>query len=151
MDYDLQKETRVWERIRGAQTPRGGLSAGELEELIRDELADARAYRTLARLLPRERECLLRMAHDEMLHAKRLETVFYLAEGRRFCPEKPARVCAACLTEELRGRWKEELDAAERYTALARRAAEFAPVFTEMAADEARHARTILRLLQKLL
>ncbi len=153
MDYDLQKETRVWERIQGAQARRcGGLSAEELRNLIRDEISDACAYRTLARLLPgRERDCLLRMAQDEARHAKRLETVFFLTEGRRFCPETPERLCAVCLTEALRERWKEELDAADRYTALAGRAAEFAPVFTGMAEDEARHARTVLRLLQKLL
>ena len=42
-------------------------------------------------------------------------------------------------------------EGAQRYEAIARRAAEFAPTFTGMAEDEARHARTILRLLERLL
>ena len=153
MEYDLQKETRVWERIQGAQTRRcGGLSAEELKGLIREELADARAYRTLAGLLPtRERETLWRLAQDERRHAKQLTAILYLAEGRRFCPEKPEKLCVSCLSEELRRRWKEETEGAQRYEAIARRAAEFAPTFTGMAEDEARHARTILRLLERLL
>ena len=153
MDYDLQKETRVWERIRGAENERhGDVEAEEIRSLIRDELADESAYRTLAACLPqKERRCLLAIAHDESRHAKTLAAMYFLQQGRRVCPEPPPRLCVTCLCEELRKRYREELAGAEQYDALARRAGEFAPQITGIAEDERGHAQTILRLLQRLL
>ena len=153
MDYDLQKETRVWERIRGAgDERRGGAEAEELQSLVRDELADACAYRTLAACLPpKERRCLLSIAKDESRHAKTLAAMYFLLQGRRLCPEPPPRLCVTCLCEELRKHYRGELAGAEAYEAFAKRAGEFAPQITCIAADERRHAQTILRLLQMLL
>lgn len=153
MDYDLQKETRVWDRIRGAQdTGCGELQAEEIKKRICDELADARAYRTLAACLPqKERRCLLAISQDESRHAKTLSAIFFLLQGQRFCPERPPQLCVTCLNEELRKRYREEISGAEKYDALSSRAGDFAPQLACIAEDERRHARTILGLLRRIL
>lgn len=151
MEYDLQKETRVWERIRTPQCQNRGADAAEIAKIVCAEMADACFYRALAAALPaKERRCLLEIAQDENKHAKTLSAIYFLLQGQRLCPERPPRFCPSCLTEELRKRWREELAAAERYEKLAGQMPEFASTFRCLAADEKRHAQMILCLLQKM-
>ena len=152
-----KREAEVWQRVMAASAecpmPAGkmesGLTAPQVMELLEDELADSCTYRTLAMRVKKDlRRCLLRLAQEEWQHYRKLETVYYLMTGHRPCPDRPKAPCVACLNEELRKRYQEEVAGAEKYRCLAEKAGSFASVFHCLGHEEERHSRTVLELLQ---
>ena len=158
------REEAVWKRVmamsseapetqppRPAQKPQQakGLMPEQVMELLKDELADACTYQTLAAKARGEaRRCLQRLSMEERQHYRKLEAVYYLMTGQRPCPDRPKAPCVACLNEELRKRYEEELAGAARYDRLAQTAGSFSTVFHCLSHAEERHAQVILNLLQ---
>lgn len=156
-----KRQTEVWERVMAASAqepvaapPRqeAGLRETVLMELLEEELADCCTYQVLAERVRREvRRMLLRLAQEEAAHYRRLEAVYYLLTGSRPCPDRPKMPCVACTNEELRRRYRQEIESAGRYHALADQAGSLACVFHGLGNEEERHARVILNLLQQCL
>lgn len=156
------REEAVWKRVMEASeeapvckpAPKRDscLTPCQVMELLEQELMDACTYRTLAGRVKRDvRRCLLQLAEEERGHYRKLETVYYLMTGSRPCPDRPKVPCVACINEELRKRYGEEMEAAERYRCLAECAGSFAGVFHCLSRDEERHGQRILWLLQRCL
>ena len=141
-------EPRTAQRAQMAQSSQG-LTEVQVMELLQGELADACTYQTLAnRTRGEARRCLQQLAREERQHARKLETVYYVMTGRRPCPERPKSPCVACLNEELRKRYEEELAGAARYHKLADQAGSFAQTFHCLGLAEERHGGMILKLLE---
>lgn len=141
-------EPRTVHRTQMAQ-PSQGLTEIRVMELLQGELADACTYQTLAnRTRGEARRCLQQLAREERQHARKLETVYYVMTGQRPCPDRPKAPCVACLNEELRKRYEEEIEGAARYHKLAEQAGSFAQTFHGLGLEEERHGRTILKLLE---
>ena len=151
------REEAVWKRVMelSAQAPEprtepeNGLTQARVLELLCGELASACTYRTLAaRAGGQVRKCLQQLAREELQHARHLETVYYLMTGRKPCPDRPKPPCVACLNEELRRRYEQEIAGAARYHGLAERAGSFSCLMHAMAREEEGHGRRILQLLE---
>ena len=156
-----KREAEVWERVMAAsaQSPcppqprrEDCLSSAQVLELLEGELKDSCTYQVLAGRVRKDvRRCLLELAREERRHYRRLEAVYYLMTGQRPCPDRPKAPCVACTNEELRKRYRDEIEGAKRYHALADHAGSIACVFHCLGNDEERHAHTILDLLQRCL
>ena len=155
------REEAVWKRVMAAaeeapaccDRPRAPeLTPCQVMELLEGELLDACTYRVLAgRVKKQARQCLLQLAKEEQRHYRKLEAVYYLMTGSRPCPDRPKAPCVACTNEELRKRYKLEVEAAKKYCCLAEKAGSFAGVFHCLHRDEQRHAAMILNLLEQCL
>ena len=152
-----KREAEVWQRVMAASAecpmPAGktenGLNAQQVMELLQGELMDACTYQTLAMRVKKDvRRCLLQLAQEERRHYRKLEAVYYLMTGHRPCPDRPKAPCVACLNEELRKRYGEEVAGAEKYHCLAEKAGSFSAVFHCLGNEEMCHSRRILELLQ---
>lgn len=157
---NCKREAEVWQRVMAASTecdlPKrkddDGLTVQQIMELLEGELCDACTYQTLAMRVKKDlRRCLLQLAQEERQHYRKLEAVYYLMTGQRPCPDRPKAPCVACLNEELRKRYREEVAGAEKYHCLAEKAGSFATVFHCLGHEEERHSRRILELLQQCL
>ena len=155
-----KREAEVWQRVMAAsaeceypkEKPETGLTAQQVMELLQCELMDACTYQTLAMRVKKDlRRCLLQLAQEERRHYRKLEAVYYLMTGQRPCPDRPKAPCVACLNEELRKRYREEVAGAEKYHCLAEKAGSFAAVFHCLGHEEEHHSRRILELLQQCL
>lgn len=156
-----KREAAVWERVMAASAEcpmpavrqqESGITAQQVLELLQGELADACTYRVLAGRVKKDlRRCLLQLAQEEQRHSRQLEAVYYLMTGQRPCPDRPKPPCMACTNEELRKRYKEEVEGAARYHELAACAGSFEPLFHCLGHAEERHAGMILELLQRCL
>ena len=125
------------------------LTAQQVMELLVGELSDACTYETLAtHVRGSVRQRLLALSMAERAHYARLETVYYLMTGKKPCPDKPKKPCIACLSEELRTRYTEEVKGAEYYHCLAPKAGSFAKIFHELGTQEELHAYEVLCILQ---
>ena len=154
-----QREEAVWRRVLAAseqvasEPPKQeDFTAEQVMTLLQAKLQDACTYGTLAaRTKGDVRRCLLRLAGEERSHAGKLEAVYYLMTGSRPCCDRPKAPCVACTNEELRKRYKLEVEAAQKYKCLAEKAGSFAGVFHCLHRDEQRHAAMILNLLEQCL
>ena len=159
---DREQEMAVWARVMEARQepmpdlpdcapdakPDCCLTPEQILDWICHECHDACLYRHLSRCLPRAKQWLLEMAHDEQCHAKRLAAQYYLLTGRkpcfctRFSPDSHA-------CELLRRQYQEELDASAAYHEAAHCAeGDLACLLDELAKDEARHSRMVMCLLE---
>jgi len=157
---DAEQEMAVWARVMaGRQEPAPDgpdcepepdccLRPEQLMEWVCHECHDVCLYHHLARCLPRAKQWLLEMAHDEQCHAKRLAAQYYVLTGckpcfcTRFHPE--AQPC-----ELLRRQYQAELDASAAYRAAADCAeGDLACLLEELSKDEARHSRMVMCLLE---
>lgn len=158
------REEAVWKRVMALSAempelpvsrqskPDTGLTEAQVLELLMGELSDACTYQTLAQRTKGDmRRCLLRLSQEERQHSRKLEAVYYLMTGRRPCPDRPKAPCVACLNEELRRRYEDEVKGAARYHKLADQAGSFAQTFHCLGLDEERHSRMILHLLERCL
>ncbi len=157
---NCKREAEVWERVMAASAecefpkgkPETGLTAQQVMELLQGELMDACTYQTLAMRVKKDlRRCLMQLAQEERRHYRKLEAVYYLMTGQRPCPDRPKAPCVACLNEELRKRYRDEVEGAKKYHCLAEKAGSFAAVFHCLGHEEERHSQTILELLQRCL
>ena len=155
------REEAVWNRVMAmsAEAPEGkplcrngGITPEQVMELLVDELSDACTYRTLAERTGGDvRRCLQQLAREEQRHGRKLEAIYYLMTGRRPCPDRPKGPCVACLNEELRKRYDEEVSGAAKYHKLAEKAGSFQQAFHCLGMEEENHSRMILKLLERCL
>lgn len=124
-----------------------------LDGYIREELEDRRRYLALSRQAPaRDRQTLRQMAEEEDAHARRLMAARYLITGQSAAPEA---VCGPIYfgswLEELRRSYHDEACGGLNYA----RTAESTPdpclsgLLNELSADEYRHARLLLDMLER--
>jgi rubrerythrin len=156
-----KREAEVWERVvaASAECPMPikkavptELTARQVLELLQGELLDVCTYQTLAARVKKDaRRCLWQLAQEERRHYRKLEAVYYLMTGQRPCPDRPKAPCMACTNEELRKRYKAEVEGAACYHAMAEKAGSFVSVFHCLGHEEDRHSRMILELLQRCL
>ena len=147
METDFQ---RVWNRVKAS-----GLTddAEVLSGFIRDELRDADDYLEIVRKTNAlcARRLLAAVAEDERRHAKKLQAASYMLFGGNTIPSirrkaKDERVLAA-----LRRRYAQELNGAESYRTAADNTANEAlkKLYTEIAAEEEKHAERLCAILEK--
>ena len=173
-EYDYRQYDRIWKRVSPELDPYPDVRAAVREEpeeemccmkggtadmvsllaaCIDGEVADRCAYLHYARCAPHyARRCLQQLAADEERHARRLLSVYYLTTGqchRPAIPTCPCDVPAWCPL--LRQLYHRENCGAERYEqgAAGMTDACLQEIFAELAAEERRHARQILQLLEK--
>ncbi len=127
--------------------------SGQLQDFITDELADWKTYLALARCAGQSAfRALSGMAADEYRHAKRLSTAYFLISGVRFWPAQVQGCPVRSLPGALRQRFIEEQQAEAAYVAAAGKT--FDPclreLYLDLAADEARHAKLVRRILEQI-
>lgn len=151
MQYNIQTEQRVWERVMGnprqeqSQPEQERLSAEQLKRLAEKEMESACLYRSLcARVCPRCQHILSEIAAQETCHAKHLAAVYFVLTGQKLCLQPAARPCITCTAEELRRAYLEEKAAAETYAALAAAGGDHGHLLQCMARDEKNHAKKLL-------
>lgn len=154
MEYHVQQEQRVWERVMGAprmeQTPPQTmpLCAEKVKSLAEGELASACLYRSLAqRVCASSRGTLLRIAQEESCHARNLAAVYFVLTGQKLCLPAAQKPCITCTAEELRRAYMAEKAVSEQYAALASAGGDHAHLMQCLARDESRHARELLRVI----
>ena len=107
MNYNLNQEQRVWERVMG--TPRqeqtlpqtqpqtGRLCAENVKAMAEKEQESACLYRSLAqRVCPNCRHILLQIAQEESCHARHLAAVYFVLTGQKLCLAQPQKPCITC-------------------------------------------------------
>ena len=175
MQTDYQQWDRVWQRVAPQLDPypevrqamavqptkREGCdpcrSSMEQVELIRgfieEELEDQRTYLSYARCAPNAeaRRVLRQLAMEEQTHAHRWMSLYYIITGECYRP-------AICTAKEellpwcqaLRRRYHAESHGAHQYHLAAQETTDVClkQILTRFSADEARHAATLLRLLE---
>lgn len=151
MEFNVQQEQRVWERVMGAprmeQTPpqTAPICAEKVKSLAEAELASACLYRSLAnRVCPKSANVLRAMAQEESCHARSLMAVYFVLTGQKLCLPAAQKPCITCTAEELRRAYMGEKAAAEQYAALASAGGDHGHLLQCLARDESRHARQLL-------
>lgn len=119
-------------------------------ELVQDEKNDAATYRYLScRTSGAEARVLSAIAADETRHAKELGAMYFLLTGKCESAQAARPDCVSCMADALRARFAGELAGAEEYAAAAEACKPMAAEFRCLAADETRHSRMLLSLLEK--
>ena len=126
-----------------------------LEELMNDEASDESAYRVLANNMnSRQAAAALRsLSADEAMHLRRLQALYYLLTGDTYTPMHEYPRCRQRATlSALRDRYWAESEGSRAYAEAAKTYSDTAarPVFASFSQDEARHARTIESLIERL-
>ncbi len=123
-----------------------------LQGFIREELADRRTYRFLARRAPtaEARQMFRAIASDEGRHARRLLAAVYLITGERYCPAicyPPLRCDGYCAA--LRERYHEEVCGGFNYRRASQETLDpcLQQLLLAFSQDEYRHANAMLCLL----
>ena len=146
MEYNVQQEARVWNRVMGAprqETRPVGTDAEAIMEHIAQKQENACLYRVLAgRVCVRCRNILLEMANDELCAVKELSAVYFVMTGRKSCPAPAPKPCITCTSETLRQQYAEVLASAGRYEAMA--SGEFCYIFHSLAQTAEKHAKKLL-------
>ena len=171
---DYQQWDRVWQRVAPQLDPypevrqamavqpvkseRCGLCGrgGQVEMIrgfIEEELEDQRTYLAYARCAPNAeaRRILRQLAMEEQAHARRWMGVYYIITGECYRP-------AICTAKEellpwcqaLRQRYHGESHGAHQYHLAAQETTDLClkQILNRFSEDEARHAATLLRLLE---
>jgi rubrerythrin len=159
--FDRAKFDAVWDRVSG-NNPGTGLSPeqtmklkgaddrAQLRKFMDDEAADAQFYCVLAaKTTGCMRRTLSNIAADERRHLKKLRTKYFILSGETY---DPAPVCPVIysVSDALRKRFEGETKGAAAYKAAAEETArkDLADTYLDFAADEARHAMEIERLIE---
>ena len=172
--FDAEKTKAVWDRVLATQEKAASVNsegikntchtmpehqpaadsiqAEEIRDLIQDERTDACTYFALAKCAGGQNgACLQRIGKEELCHAKRLSTVYYVLTGQRACvcpePTKPV----TCLTVSLREQYQKEVDGVQQYLEFARRDSSYQNLFYQLADEEQMHSQRILCMLQEML
>ena len=150
---DPKIEADVWKRVMSCPADQGQeLTPEQVMELLTQELKGVCTYETLAcRMRGQSAQRLRLLAAQERQHYRQLETIYYLRTGAKPCPDRPKMPCIACITEQLRRCYHDEIAAADRYSHLAQNAGSFASTLRCMAQEEQQHAQSILQILQSCL
>lgn len=125
-----------------------------LQEFIDHELSDWRTYMALSRRCPAGgNRVLASIAADERRHGKRLSAAYFLISGIRYWPvEHMTAPPQGAWPAALRQRFAGEQQGAAAYLAAAAESSDPAltALYTELAADEARHAQLLRELLEEM-
>jgi len=142
----LEKLACVWPRVTG-QAPEPKKDA--LRELIEGESISMAYYARMASISRGNcRKMALRHLAEERKHLHALQAEFFLRHGDS-CPlPKPAQKRTPLLSF-LREVYRAELSGAESYRRAALEDASLAALYTRHAADEARHAETLRRHIER--
>ena len=141
---DSKREQEVWQRVRGeVDLP------GELKTLAAREWADAAVYLMLSRQMQGQQKAVLRkLFEQEQSHAACLRGIYLLLTGQPLTartsppvPEPPELALRKCCGSKLRG--------AAAYDRLSA-AAEYGPVFRQLARQEREQCRLLLEILGNL-
>lgn len=148
MDYQVQKEARVWSRVMGGGesgcTCTGGLSPDTLAALMEKEQEASCLFSALTkRVCRREQGRLTRLWEESRCRMQRLGAVYFVLTGQKFCPATAPAPCITCTAEHLRLAYKETLARTEQYCALAKQG-EFAHVFDCLACSAGETAKALL-------
>jgi len=157
IDPKLNEE--VWSRVMAGQAGGTGTAAAAADtqeqraakmlELMQDERDDAATYRYLARrVCGAEARALQAISDEEACHYRKLGAMYFLLTGKcaNLLPTQPE--CVSCQADALRGRFQAELNGSKAYEAVAQECTPMAQEFHALAADELRHSRIILSLLE---
>ena len=140
-NYDVEQETRVWDRVMGGTPP--AIPADALTALDGRLRGMSRMYAQLSRRQPRLRS----MARQSSRDADRLGAMVFLLTGRRPPREKPKPQRVGRLPDALRRQYREERSVARDCEAYAQRGGEFADDLREIARHANSRARELMRLL----
>ena len=134
----------VWDRVRGAPVP--APDAQSILNLIAEELADAAAYRQLARRLPpMQAKLAQQMAQQEQAHAACLRGVYKMITGQN--PSVPTPAVSDDSPEiVLRRCYGREMRCLSQYEAR-QGDPQYGHVFRALAHQEKEHCHRILELL----
>jgi rubrerythrin len=126
-----------------------------VEGFIEGELSDRRYYQAFARQAPSSaRQTLRNIAWDEGEHARQLMAAYYLITGQSYRPSISAdRVYVGAYCPALRERYHEEACGWMNYIRASEGTTDpcLRRLFTDLAADELRHADEMRRLLEQAL
>ena len=146
MEYNVQQESRVWNRVMGAprqETPHTCTDAESIMGQISRKTENVCLYRTLAcRVCPACRGVLLELAAEESCVVKELSAIYFVMTGRKACPPAAQKPCITCTAETLRQQYAAVLEDAKRYEAMA--VGEFAYIFCGLAQASQKHAKKLL-------
>ena len=120
MEYNVQKEARVWSRVMGGECGCScgqGLGADTVMELYRQEREAACLFSALACRLPRHGQqrlgCLISGSRSRM---RQLGAVYFVLTGQKACCEHAAP-CVTCAAESLRQAYEALLGRKKQYGA----------------------------------
>lgn len=127
--------------------------ADTLKEYISDELRDAEYYRILTKKADngKKRQIIMNISNDEMHHARKLATAYFLSTGNYYFPNTESineRIPPFKLA--LRERFKEEYAAAAKYGKVAEETGDICleELLSSMAKDEKRHALELQQMIE---
>lgn len=145
--FDAKQAAEVWSRVSAA-------AAGpdpepiDLAGMIRAELSDRALYLSLAhRVRSQSAPILRKLAHEEAAHAKKLAAIHFVRTGTRVQPQ-PETPPSGPLLDLLREACREELAGAELYERAAQLEPSLRETLLQLAADERRHSRQLLLLVE---
>lgn len=147
-------EAQTWDRVfSGCQKEQTAGSEDQLLQLIADEQADCLAYRQMASGCRKGRAVLLELSADEACHARRLSARYYVQTGQWPEVKTPETQSQQTMPEDLcqalRTHYRQELAGARTYAVLAQsEIGDRRNLFEELAKDELRHSRAIMKLLE---
>lgn len=144
----LEKFAGVWPRVTG-EVPAARDDGETLRRLIDGEAASMAYYERVAAMSSgRCRQMALQHLADERRHLHALQTEYFLRHGDSHRPQKPKPERMPLLSF-LRKVYHAELSGAEGYRRAAQADAELAALYTRHAADEARHAASVRRYIER--
>jgi len=128
--------------------------ADTLKEYIKDELHDWAYYRVLSKKADssKKKQMLLGISSDEMRHARRMATAYFLSTGNHYFPDAEGmseRVPPFKLA--LRERFKEEYAAVAKYGKTADQTDDIClqEMLRGIAAEEKRHAMELQEMIEE--
>jgi len=154
---DHERFEAVWSRVMEENAVHSALKRNEndasvLRMLMDDAHCAAGAYSALRRRVSgRAAEMLGEILADERRHLRSLKTAYFLKTGRTYSP--PASCPAiTSVTGALRMQYDREGEMSAKYIACASQTGDMAlsGLYRSISSDEVHHARTIMRLCEKL-
>ena len=144
--FTQKKFDEVWGRVTGTESS----DSETLKTMMEYEYTDWYIYSTLAKKYTGElRTRFLEMAKDEQRHFRILNARYYMLTGHKHTAKKPETPAYSSVSELLRIRYKTECEASSGYLKAAdeTHTADICALYRANAADEEKHARTVLLLL----
>lgn len=162
--YGLEKLGEVWDRVTSVdniQEDKTFSSSSEiyddketLRHFIQDELNDWELYKKLAAKCSGRavKMTFRKIANDEYLHLKKLQRFYFILTGDSYAPPQIQQEIRSMLSL-LRDRYIAECNGEKAYESAASATPnkKLGQLYKELAADEARHAVEIERMIEKII
>jgi rubrerythrin len=167
-DFDRVRFDAVWQRVMPELAPAttkhmtvskqtASEDAERLREQMNDEAGDARYYGMLACILASKgagdaNRMLSRISADERCHLKRLRARYFILTGETYTPPDTCPLIYSA-PDALRRKYAGEKEGAAAYRAAAEATADadLKETYLALAEDEARHSRTIGRIIENMI